>query len=164
MELSINEIIIRIGITLLFSSLLGYERSKHNKAAGIVTHSLVAVSTAAIAILQVELYNDSINFVLSNPELVTHITFERQRIVAQVITGIGFLGGGAILKTKSEIRGLTTAATLWASGIVGIIFGMGYYSLGITLSTLILILVYGVKTYIRNKRINRETTEDSIEG
>ncbi len=161
MELGILEISSRLGATLIFAALLGYERSRNNKAAGIVTHSLVAVSTAAIAILQLELYIDSYNLLLAHPELAVSITLERQRILAQVITGIGFLGGGAILKTKGEIRGLTTAATLWASGIVGIIFGMGYFILGSIVSVLILILVYGVKTYTRKLYYRKnEITEE----
>ncbi|XMB86151.1 MgtC/SapB family protein [Mycoplasmatota bacterium WC44] len=153
MELDYLEIISRISATLLFSVILGYERGKHQKAAGIVTHSLVAISTAAIAILQVELFNDNLSMMLEYPELATSIGLEKQRVISSVITGIGFLGGGAILKTSSEIRGLTTAATLWTCGIMGLIFGMGYYMLGLIVSIFIFILIYGVKTYIRSKYI-----------
>ena len=66
------------------------------------------------------------------------INIESQRVIAAAITGVGFLGAGAILKTKSHIFGLTTAATLWVSAIIGIVFGMGHYTLGIILSLIAL--------------------------
>jgi len=154
MDLTILETVLRVLAALSIGLIIGFDRERQNKAAGLVTHALLALSTAAIAILQVDLYNDSINFAIANPELGQSIVFERQRIVAQVLTGVGFLGGGAILKTKNHIHGLTTAATLWASAIMGIIFGMGYFVLGAITSVFIVLLLYVLKSYMRKKNAN----------
>ena len=62
------------------------------------------------------------------------MNLERQRVIAQVVVGVGFLGAGTILKTSNGIYGLTTAATLWLGAMIGLCFGMGSYALGIVLS------------------------------
>lgn len=152
MYLTYLELLTRLGLTILFAGLIGAERAKHHKAAGIVTHTLVAVSTCTLAILQVEIYHQSIELIESNVHLVNNVTLENQRIIAQVITGIGFLGGGAILKTKDGVQGLTTAATLWSSGVIGIVFGLGFFEIGIVVSVLTLFIVVGVKYVIRKRR------------
>lgn len=152
MYLSYYELLTRLGLTLLFATLIGAERAKHHKAAGIVTHSLVAVSTCTLAIVQVEMYYQALEMIENNINLANNINLENQRIIAQVITGIGFLGGGAILKTKDGVQGLTTAATLWSSGVIGIVFGLGFFEIGIVVSLLTLIIVVGVKYFIRKRR------------
>ena len=138
-----------LGLTTLFVGLIGFERQKRHKIAGITTHLLVALGAASITIMQEQLAYDAYSLVLSNPELAPAITIERQRIVAQIISGVGFLGTGAILKTKGSISGLTTASTLWASAIIGIIFGYGANILGITVSLIMLFVLVIIKAYIR---------------
>ncbi|MFK5883611.1 MAG: MgtC/SapB family protein [Candidatus Izemoplasma sp.] len=127
-----------LGFTILFVGLIGFERQKKNKIAGLTTHILVALGAAGVTIMQEQLYYDSIQLALDFPELAGSIMFERQRIVAQVVTGVGFLGTGAIIKTNGYISGLTTASTLWIGAIIGIIFGYGETTLGIIVSLLAL--------------------------
>ncbi len=149
-----------LGLTLLFVGLIGYERQKKHKIAGMTTHLLVALGASALAIVQEYMYLDSIQLVIdtgiSNPAIAAATQFERQRIIAQVIAGVGFLGTGAIIKTNGYITGLTTASTLWISAIIGIIFGLGYIMLGITLS------VFALVTLIVIKRIFRKQYEQSL--
>lgn len=145
-----------LGLTVLFVGLIGYERQKKHKIAGMTTHLLVALGASALAIVQEYLYIDSVNQVIeysvSNPILAQATVLERQRIIAQVVTGVGFLGTGAIIKTNGYITGLTTASTLWISAIIGVVFGLGFYMLGITLSVGAYLVLTIVKRVFRNSQ------------
>lgn len=145
-----------LGFTILFVGLIGFERQRRNKIAGLTTHLLVAIGAAGITMVQQMMVFDAIAFIEhhmhDNPEILEHadLTIERQRIVAQIISGIGFLGTGTILKTQGHISGLTTASTLWISAIIGIIFGYGLYTLGITVSLTTLFVLTIIKNFIRH--------------
>jgi len=134
-----------IGLTIVFVGLIGFERQRKNKVAGMTTHLLVAIGAAGLAIVQEIMMQDSIAFVIEHPELAGNIMVERQRIIAQVVAGVGFLGTGAIIKTKGYISGLTTASTLWISAIIGIIFGIGEFTLAITVSVSALVILTVIK-------------------
>lgn len=140
-----------LGFTLLFVGLIGYERQKKHKIAGMTTHLMVAFGAVALAIVQEYMVIDSIQFIKDNPTLAGNIVVERQRIIAQIIAGVGFLGTGAIIKTNGYITGLTTASTLWISAIIGIIFGLGYYELGITVSLVALLTLVIIKRVFKIK-------------
>jgi len=92
--------------------IIGFERQWHHKSAGLRTNTLVATGAALYVLL-------SINIAERNSDIA--------RIIGQVVTGIGFLGAGIILKEGINIRGLTTAATVWCSAAVGSIAAAGYY-------------------------------------
>lgn len=112
-------IIIRLLLTSVCSGILGFEREKHNQAAGFRTYMIVSNASALVMMT-----NQFINQTVGTGDPV--------RMGAQVISGIGFLGAGAILVTRNQqVRGLTTAAGLWASAIVGMAMGAGYYAGGI---------------------------------
>ncbi len=160
MTLSYLEIFIRVFGTLIFVMILGSERERRHKAAGITTHSLVGLSTCALGILQVELMASAIELANSNPNLTVNI--ESQRLIAQVVTGIGFLGGGAILKTQNRIQGLTTAATLWGAGVTGIIFGMGFVQLGAIFGIIMILVIYINKTLLY-RRNHKNSSSENIE-
>jgi putative Mg2+ transporter-C (MgtC) family protein len=93
---------------------------------------MVAFGACGIAILQDALYYDAIATAQAFQELGLNveIQIQRQRVIAQVVTGVGFLGAGTILKTKNGIYGLTTAATIWLASMIGLAFGMGAYVIG----------------------------------
>ncbi len=149
MEHTINILYIlqSLGLTLLFVGLIGFERQKKHKIAGMTTHLMVAFGACALAIVQEYMVTDSLTFIRENPDLAQNIIVERQRIIAQIIAGVGFLGTGAIIKTNGYVTGLTTASTLWISAIIGIVFGLGYIELGVALS------VFALLTLIIIKRI-----------
>ncbi len=155
-EVNLSYILQSLGLTILFVGLIGFERQRRNKIAGLTTHLLVAIGAAGLTIAQQMMIQDTIMFIEetmhSNPELLEHmdIPLQRQRIVAQIVSGIGFLGTGAILKTNGYISGLTTASTLWISAIIGIIFGYGMYILGIALSLMTLFVLTIIKNVIRH--------------
>ncbi|XFA99733.1 MgtC/SapB family protein [Candidatus Izemoplasma sp. B36] len=130
------DIIIRMSLTALFVGIIGIERQLRQKIAGITTHLMVAFGACGIAILQDALYYDAIETakLLMDQGYEIAIQIQRQRVIAQVVTGVGFLGAGTILKTRNGIYGLTTAATLWLASMIGLTFGMGAYVIGIVLS------------------------------
>ena len=126
-------ILIPIALTYVFAGFVGLERQNVGKAAGLSSHVLVGIGAAGIAILQRLMFQYQMDNAFTNPE--------GQRIIAQVVTGIGFIGAGAILKDHAHIRGITTAATLWFSAMVGIVLGSGYLILGSILGAFMVILI-----------------------
>ncbi|MFW5842018.1 MAG: MgtC/SapB family protein [Bacillota bacterium] len=149
-EINLLYILQSLGLTILFVGLIGYERQRRNKIAGLTTHILVALGAAGLTIVQEYMIYDAIQFIHTLPDdFKGEVVIQRQRIVAQIVSGIGFLGTGAIIKTNGYISGLTTASTLWIGAIIGIIFGYGYYWLGITLSLLVLFVLTIIKNVFR---------------
>jgi len=118
---------LRLTVTVILSGILGYEREKRNQAAGFRTYIIVSSASALVMMMN--------QFIFS-----TMNTGDPVRMGAQVISGIGFLGAGAILVTRNQqIRGLTTAAGLWAAAIIGMSIGAGYYAGGIVCSLFIFV-------------------------
>jgi len=135
-----------LALTVFFVGLIGYERQRKHKIAGMTTHVLVALGAAALTILSRQMMFDTLQLAKDlNSTYDLNIVVENTRIIAGVITGVGFLGTGAILKTNSNVYGLTTASTLWISAIIGIIFGSDYVLLGIITSLFSLFTLVLVK-------------------
>ena len=103
-------------------SLIGLEREIHGQPAGLRTHMILAVGASLAAILSI-----SYSQFLSSPNLPS----DPGRIVAQVVSGVGFLGAGAILRFGVSVKGLTTASSLWTTAIIGIACGSGYFELAL---------------------------------
>ena len=128
-------ILLPLFLTSVIAYFIGFERQKIGKAAGISSHMLVAFASAAIAIMQRLLYEYEIQQ-LGMTEVQT------QRIIAQVLTGIGFIGAGVILKEKGSIKGITTATTIWSSAIIGLILGSGFIVLGLIVGLFIFLFIF----------------------
>jgi len=128
------EILLRMGLTTLFVGLIGLERQMKHKIAGVTTHLMVAFGACGIAIVQEYLYHEALALAVEWASQGIAVNLERQRVIAQVVVGVGFLGAGTILKTSNGIYGLTTAATLWLGAMIGLAFGMGAYTIGIIIS------------------------------
>jgi len=109
---------------------VGYERSYHGRAAGMRTYGLVCMASAALTVI----FGYGQFWYGGTPGLVS--TADPSRVIQGVVTGIGFLGAGVIMKDGLNISGLTTAASLWASSAIGILFGIGFYSAAILLALL----------------------------
>ncbi|WEG13243.1 MgtC/SapB family protein [Pullulanibacillus sp. KACC 23026] len=125
------EFIIRIIISGILGCLIGLERERRYKEAGLRTHFLVAIGSSIIMIISKYAFND----VLNGDSTV----LDPSRIAAQVVSGIGFLGAGTILVQRQSVRGLTTAAGLWATSGIGLSIGAGMYIVGIVGACLVLI-------------------------
>ena len=155
------EILLRLGLAILIGFVVGLERERHHRPAGIKTHIMVCMGATIISLIQIEMIQDVIIQVAKNPELANILKADYGRLGAQVISGIGFLGAGTIMRTKGSIKGLTTAATLWLVACVGLGIGMGYYKISI----ISIILVMIVLTLLRffQKGMQRKKGLKSIE-
>ncbi len=127
-------IIIRVFAAILLGSAIGLEREMTNKYAGLRTNILVCVGACIFTIISIYGFPE---VSVSGDELGTRDT---ARVAAQVVTGIGFIGGGTVLRHGANVFGLTTAATLWVSAAIGMACGTGMYPLAI-LSTVLTIIV-----------------------
>lgn len=115
---------------LLLGLLVGYERSYHGRAAGMRTYGLVCMASAALTVLAgfpADWYGGHVPIGLG---------VDPTRVVQGIVTGIGFLGAGVIMKEGFNISGLTTAASIWAVSVIGILVGVGFYLSGIALAIL----------------------------
>lgn len=145
-----HEILQRLLLAALFGGLVGLERERKNWAAGLRTHMMVCVGAALIMIVSAFGFSD----ILGNPG----VGLDPSRIAAQVVSGIGFLGAGAILFSKegTAIRGLTTAAGLWTVAAIGLAAGAGMYHAAIITTILALIILWALKPveekYLRRYR------------
>ncbi len=117
------KIISRILAAVIIGGIIGFEREQKNRPAGFRTHVLVCVSACSLMILSDILFLKYYN--------TYGIALDPQRIGAQVISGIGFLGAGTIIHFGNSVRGLTTAASIWAVAALGLIVGSGYFFLAI---------------------------------
>ncbi len=127
-------VLARLAVAVLLGGLIGLERAHHGRPAGLRTHTLVCLSSCLLMLLTVFQWD-----LLSGRQLET-IRVDPTRMGQGIMTGIGFLGAGVIMKEKLTIRGLTTAASIWVSASIGIIIGMGMYFAGIV-ATVITVIV-----------------------
>ena len=121
-QLSVWDIILRMACAMLVGAVIGTEREFTHRPAGMRTHMLVSLGACAVMITSQMLFAQY---------RVYGATPDPARLSAQVITGIGFLGAGTILKEGPTIKGLTTAASIWAVACLGIAVGAGYYAVGL---------------------------------
>lgn len=155
-ELNTTTIIFRILLAMVCGGLLGLERSIKNRPAGFRTYMIVCLSSSLIMMTN-QFINNSYN------------TGDPARLGAQVISGIGFLGAGTILVTnRSQVRGLTSAAGLWASACLGLAIGIGFYYGAIIVAVAVLLVVTlfkKIEDYItsNNKTITLYTSFLSLE-
>lgn len=131
-----NQIVLRLCLAAFIGGCIGAERQIKNHPVGLRTNTLVCIAAAMVMILSQLMTEQSWRqySVVSDP-----------RLAGQVITGIGFLGAGTILRSPSGVRGLTTAASLWSVACIGLAVGAGYYRLALTASALVLIALVAAK-------------------
>lgn len=129
-----NEILIRLLLSVVLGGLIGLERELRHRGAGFRTHTLVSIGSALIMLTSLyvfDIYKDIANV-------------DPSRIASGVITGIGFLCAGTIMRYGGSVRGLTTAACLWVTAAVGLACGCGFYYAAVvsTIAILIVLLVF----------------------
>ena len=131
------EMILRLALAAVLGSAIGVERERLQWNAGLRTHMLVCVGAALFMLVSAFGFADS----LDRP----HVVLDPSRVAAQVVSGIGFLGAGAILFRRDKIRGLTTAASLWTVAGVGLAAGGGMYVAAAGSTAIILVILIGLK-------------------
>ncbi|MCK9433069.1 MAG: MgtC/SapB family protein [Candidatus Omnitrophica bacterium] len=127
-----TQIIIRLLLTLVVSGLIGLERQVHRRDAGLRTHILVALGSCLIMLTSLyvfDIYKDQ-------------VPLDPVRIAAGVVTGIGFLGAGTIIRESDRVRGLTTAASLWVVAGIGLAIGVGCIKIAVYTTVLVLLSLH----------------------
>jgi len=127
--LTYHEIAIRLILSTILGGIIGIERERRNQPAGLRTHIILCVGSTLMMLVSIYVASE-----IGNPE-----NSDPGRIAAQVVSGIGFLGAGAILRFGVSIKGLTTAASLWTTAGIGLAAGAGFY-VGSLLATIIIII------------------------
>jgi putative Mg2+ transporter-C (MgtC) family protein len=148
-----DESLLRLALAAVLGGLIGVERELREREAGLRTHLLVALGSALFTIVGAYGFHD---FLESGDPVVRA---DPTRIAAQIVTGIGFLGAGAIIRQGFSVRGLTTAATLWVVAAVGLAAGAGYYSAAVITTALVLIALYPLRI-IAYQILRRYRAED----
>jgi putative Mg2+ transporter-C (MgtC) family protein len=126
------DMVLRLVLTLVLSGLVGLERQVHRRDAGLRTHILVSLGSCLIMLTSLyvfDIYKDQ-------------VSLDPVRIAAGVVTGIGFLGAGTIIRESDGVRGLTTAASLWVVAGIGLAVGVGFNKIAIYTTILVLIVLH----------------------
>lgn len=140
-----NQIILRLVLSVALSGFIGLERQLHRRTAGLRTHMLVSLGSCLIMLTSLYVFDIYKNMAPVDPG----------RIAAGVITGIGFLGAGTIIRAKEGVRGLTTAASLWVAAGIGLAVGCGFYSASIVTAVLALVILFFFRQ-IESRVIDKE--------
>ncbi len=153
--LGIEHVIGRLVLAAFLGSVVGFERERHDKAAGLRTHMLVCVGAALTMIVSTYGFGD----VLGKQQATV---LDPSRVAAQVVSGIGFLGAGIIIFRRDVIVGLTTAAGIWAIAAVGLAVGGGLYLQAVVATLLIIGVIAAIRPIERILRIDGRSLEITV--
>ena len=130
-----GQMLLRLVIAMILGSLIGYERERKGKPAGVRTHGMVSLGSALFTVVSLYGFGG---------------TGDPARVAAQVVTGIGFLGAGAILHQRDSVQGLTTAASLWVTAAIGLSVGVGMEVMSVATAFLVFLLLrFGPRPRVR---------------
>jgi putative Mg2+ transporter-C (MgtC) family protein len=134
-------LLLRLAVSLLLSAAIGWERERRNRTAGLRTHMLVAVASTLFVGLGEPLISHL------SPSLDGQMTFDPTRLIHAVAVGVGFLGAGAIFVSgQDRVRGLTTAASIWATSAVGVAVALNRWVLAVGTTILVLVVLAAIRT------------------
>lgn len=148
-EISYVEVVVRLLATVVLCGLIGLERETRDQAAGFRTHILLGLGAALFTLVSAYGFPEFTRAALESGG--RGVQFDPTRIAAQVVTGVGFLGAGAIIRRGLDVRGLTTAASLWAAAAIGLASGAGFYFGAAATTAVVLAALYllrGVRVYV----------------
>ena len=135
--IDLRDLVLRLGLATVLGGLIGLERERSERAAGLRTHALVSVASALIMVVSTYGFPSSIDGVV--------VGLDPSRLAAQVVSGIGFLGAGVIIFRENTVRGLTTAATVWSVAGIGLAAGSGLYPAAVVGTAFMLFIQAGLK-------------------
>jgi len=138
-ELGWDDVTLRLVIAAVLGGAIGLERELREREAGLRTHLLVSVGAAVFTLVSAYAFSDF------RYGFESGITMDPTRIAAQIVTGIGFLGAGAIIRQGLSVRGLTTAATLWVVAAIGMASGAGYYSAAVVGTVIVIVSLWPLR-------------------
>jgi len=158
-DISAGEVTIRLVVAAVLGGAVGIERELREREAGLRTHLLVSVGSCLFTLASAYGFNE---FLVNGGNVVRA---DPTRIAAQIVTGIGFIGAGAIIREGMSVRGLTTAATLWVVAAIGIASGAGYYSAAVLGTAIVLLSLWPLRivAYRLIERVRPEEKRVTIE-
>jgi len=142
--MSFFDTLIRILLSFLLGGIIGAERETRGRSAGLRTHILVCVGSTVIMLVSLYMFE----------MFKGEAAIDPSRIAAGVVTGIGFLGGGAIIRSEKRSRGLTTAASVWISSAIGLAAGCGYFSAAIITTIIVFFVLSFLKEF--EKKLDKD--------
>ncbi len=152
LDLTLGQITLRLLLAVLLGAVLGIEREVMGKPAGLRTHMMVSMGAAAFTLVTLEIFS-SVRQVMENTRS------DPIRIVEGIIGGIGFLGAGTIIRSRGSVEGITTAASIWVVGAVGLACGAGYFKVAGIIVAFAMVIISGVgrleDRFIRRSENNR---------
>jgi putative Mg2+ transporter-C (MgtC) family protein len=146
-EVTVWNAMFRLVLSMCLGVAVGAERKRKGQIAGIRTFALIALGATLSMLLSIYVPQEYLGMKSGDPG----------RIAAQVITGIGFLGGGAMIHMRGSVKGLTTAAGIWLTAIIGLSVGVGMYVCGIFSTLLCLLILTGIDWYERKRMIGQQS-------
>lgn len=147
LNVSSGNALFRLILSLALGSMVGFERKSRGQIAGLRTFALISMGACLAMLLSIYVPQEYFGLKNGDPG----------RIAAQVITGIGFLGGGAMIQGRGSVRGLTTAAGVWVTSIIGLACGVGMYLGAVAATLLCLVVLRGFDWYENIRRFGQET-------
>lgn len=139
------QMFLRLVVATILGAVVGYEREQAGKEAGVRTHGMVSLGAALFTVVSIYGFNSG----------------DPGRVAAQIVTGIGFLGAGAILRHRGNIYGLTTAATLWVTAAIGLAVGVGMVLMSVATTVLIIFLLrFGPRSGLFHLRTNTDAPSE----
>lgn len=147
LEVNLPNSVFRLFISMLLGMIIGAERKRKGQTAGIRTFSLISMGACLAMLLSIYVPQEYMGLKNGDPG----------RIAAQVITGIGFLGGGAMIQMRGTVKGLTTAAGIWITAIIGMAVGIGMYVVSICATCLVLVTLIAFEQYSKRKKIGQDS-------
>ncbi len=156
MDPSALEIVLRLVVAAGGAGILGWQRERHDKPAGLRTQMLVGVGAALFTMITLRLYQ-------AVPAADEMGRMDPLRVVQGVIQGIGFLGAGSIIQSRGSVKGITTAATIWVVGGLGVACGLGYYFLA-GLAVVLAMTILSAVGYLEKRYLKEETAQQDSSG
>ncbi|CAM2918471.1 MgtC/SapB family protein [Clostridium sporogenes] len=126
-----KQVIFRIFLSIVVGGAIGFERERKNRPAGFRTHILVCIGACIAVMIQLYIVQYMKEMIRIDGEFRYLLSADISRMASQVITGVGFLGAGTIIRDKGSVKGLTTAASIWVVACIGISVGLGFYFLSL---------------------------------
>ena len=134
------ELVARVGVAVLLGGVIGLEREVTDQTAGLRTHISVALGATLFAVVSAYGFD-----AFQGPRDDTNFQVDVTRVASNIVTGVGFLGGGAIVKYGASVKGLTTAASMWVTAAVGLAVGLGEYTLAVVTTAALLLSLVGLR-------------------
>lgn len=146
-EVTLTNAVFRLMLAMLIGCAIGWERKRKGQVAGLRTFTLISMGACLAMLLSIYVPQEYLMFKNGDPG----------RIAAQVVTGVGFLGGGAMIQQKGAVRGLTTAAGIWVVATLGMAVGIGMYGAAIVATVLVMFTLIALEQWEHRVRIGQES-------